>query len=83
MANEENIEKIEEPTENEDTLDREETVTTCISNLAQAFSYLCEIDSQLLSKGRQAKLARMKRKIFDAIDIYCDYMPQDAQQDET
>lgn len=46
-----------------------------IANLSAALTSLSEIDIGLLAKGRQAKLARMKRQIFDSLTNYCDCLP--------
>lgn len=66
----------------EEVIEYEEDLSGEIANLSAAFSNLMEIDSSLLSKGRQAKLARMKRQIFDAVAYYCDYLPEIEKEED-
>jgi len=54
----------------------EDEVSDHILNLTNAFNSLMEVDSQLLSKQRQSKLAKMKRQIFNALVYYCDCLPE-------
>lgn len=49
--------------------------TSDVANLSAAFGSLMELDSQLLSKVGQAKLAKMKRQVFNALVFYCDLLP--------
>ena len=67
------LETGEEPQE---ILESEDDLPAHISNLSMALGSLQEVDGGLLSKKRQAKLARMKRQIFDALAYYCDCLPE-------
>jgi hypothetical protein len=55
----------------------EEDITGNIYNLSAALSNLEEFDPGLMPKSKQAKLARMKRRIFNALLSYCDCLPQE------
>ena len=69
------------PKQNEEIEEVEEdSLCTDIANLAAALSSLSEIDSGLLNKGRQAKLARMKRLIFDTLVHYTDCLPDEEEE---
>lgn len=78
MAEQTKIEKIEQ--ENEERWEPGE-LTGDLYNLACTYSYLSEIDSQMLGKREQARLAKMKSLLFDAISYYCDELP-DLRSDE-
>lgn len=65
----------------EEDPDFEEALTGNIANLSAALSSISEIDGGMMSKAKQAKLARMKRLVFDALAFYCDCLPQ-VMEDE-
>lgn len=71
----------QQPTEEEYQI-IEESVCANILNLTSAFSNLGELDPMLLSKQRQAKLAKMKRQIFDALAFYCACLPEEEEEKE-
>lgn len=54
----------------------DEEVAGAVSCLAGAFQSLCELDKDMLSKVGQGRLARMKRKIFNAMIYYCEILPE-------
>jgi len=66
----------------EESLEWDESLCGVINNLSSSLNSLMELDSQLLSKGRQAKLARMKRQIFDGLCFYSDLLPDAANDNE-
>jgi len=80
----EDQEKTEpQKTEPEEAGDQfEDEVSDHILSLTSAFNSLMEVDGKLLSKGRQSKLAKMKRQIFDALVYYCDCLPEPEKKDE-
>ena len=59
-----------------DNDDINDQLTSDIANLSGALSSLGEVDSGLLNKTRQSKLAKMKRQIFAALEYYCDCLPE-------
>ena len=67
MANEE--------IDNEETYS-EEDLCSEICNLSGALSNLMDIDPIVLSDGRKRKLARMKRKVFDALVYLTEGLPE-------
>jgi len=60
----------------------EEDIPGHIANLSMALGSLQEVDGSLLSKKRHAKLARMKRLIFDSLAFYCECLPQEEETDD-
>lgn len=54
----------------------DEFTISAINNLAGALLSLQEVETDLLSTKRKAKLARMKRQIFDTLSFYCDCLPE-------
>jgi len=71
-----------EPTKTDPEDQFEDEVSDHILNLSGAFNSLMEVDSGLLSKVRQGKLAKMKRQIFDALVYYCDCLPEPEKKEE-
>lgn len=60
----------------------DEDLPANIANLAAALSSLTEIDGGMMAKNRQAKLARMKRLVFDALVYYTDCLPQLEKEED-
>lgn len=60
----------------------EEDASSEVANLSGALSNLMELDFGVLSKKRKARLARMKRQIFDSLVYYCECLPQLQEDDE-
>lgn len=67
--------------EEEEVETYEEDLAADIANLTSAFNNLSEIDGELLSQKRKAKLAKMKRQIFDTLSYYCDCLPEVPDMD--
>jgi hypothetical protein len=62
--------------EKDDIEDDDSDICSDIANLSSSLGNLSEIDASLLSKGRQAMLAKIKRQIFDSLVYYCECLPQ-------
>lgn len=73
-------EKLEDVIEEDPAF--EESLCGNIANLSASLSSLSEIDGGMMSKAKQAKLARMKRLVFDALAFYCDCLPQVMEEGE-
>lgn len=70
--------KEDENIEQEEIADppTDEEVAAAVSYLADAFDKILGVDKTLLSKVGQARLARMKRKIFNGMMYYCELLPE-------
>jgi len=68
--------------EKDDIEDDDSDICSDIANLSSSLGNLSEIDASLLSKGRQAMLAKIKRQIFDALVYYCECLPEIADSNE-
>jgi hypothetical protein len=73
----------EQDNDSNELSESESELTAHIINLSTSLSYLMEIDwdAEALSQVRKKKLARMKRRIFDALDYYCESLPEIDEKD--
>lgn len=60
-------------------MEEEYDYTGEVANLTASLSSLSEVDSALLSKTGQNKLARIKRQIFSALVFYCEKLPKEIK----
>jgi hypothetical protein len=54
----------------------DESVCGNVANLSAALSNLSEIDPMIMSEREQEDFRRMKARIFKALKIYCDCLPE-------
>lgn len=68
--------------EEEEAEPYEDDLTGDIANLTNALNNLSEIDGELLSQKRKAKLAKMKRQIFDTLSYYVSCLPEVTEEED-
>ena len=56
--------------------DWDESVCGNVANLSAALSNLSEIDPMIMSEREQRDLRRIKSRIFKALKIYCECLPE-------
>lgn len=63
--------------------DWDETVCGNVANLSAALSNLSEIDEKLMDRTDLRKFNRIRNRIFNALVIYCDCLPEKVPDETT
>ena len=66
----------EQEKEVEELNDWDESVCGNVANLSAALSNLSDIDTGLMNNQEQKEFKRMRSRIFKALKIYCECLPE-------